>query len=471
MFVPHPRRGRKDGPPATPLNADLLHRALAWAVDDRVFAGLARHGNTAWAAGHLITLAVLWVWSDHSTLTGAFRQARDLSVALLGAAAVRSYQGLTNALSRWTDRLLPLLAGHLHRRMEQCGGPHWRLGRWLPLAVDGSRVTAPRTASNEQAFGARRYGHGKTARSRKSWKDRRRRRRRVGQPVAPQVWLTLVWHMGLKMPWAWQTGPSTACERHHLRDLVRTHIFPENTLFCGDAGFVGYDLWRDLLAAGHQFVVRVGANVRLLRRLGHARERNGIVSLWPDAAARKHQPPLVLRLLEFQSGRSTVALVTSVLSTRDLSDAQARRLYRLRWGVELQFRAFKQTFGRGKLRSRTAANARTELEWSLVGLWLIQLFAVKEQIAIASPPEQSSVALAVAVVQDLIRAWAAPAGPADALRRRLRAAVRDRYRRTRAKAARYRPPTKDKPGAQRPIIATATKRQRAALERLHRLAA
>ena len=36
-----------------------------------------------------------------------------------------------------------------------------------------------------------------------------------------------------------------------------------------------------------------------------------------------------------------------------------------------------------------------ELDWSLVGLWLIQLFAVKEQIKTDSPPEQSSVALAL----------------------------------------------------------------------------
>ena len=49
--------------------------------------------------------------------------------------------------------------------------------------------------------------------------------------------------------------------------------FPENTLFCGDAGFVGYDLWQSIIDKGHSFVIRVGGNVRLLTKLGYyARE-------------------------------------------------------------------------------------------------------------------------------------------------------------------------------------------------------
>ncbi len=42
--------------------------------------------------------------------------------------------------------------------------------------------------------------------------------------------------------------------------------------------------------------MRVGSNVKLLKKLGYARERDGLVYLWPDRAAQKHLPPLVLRL-------------------------------------------------------------------------------------------------------------------------------------------------------------------------------
>jgi hypothetical protein len=50
-------------------------------------------------------------------------------------------------------------------------------------------------------------------------------------------------------------------------------------------------------------------------------------------------------------------LVSNVLEEQSLSHQEARDLYCLRWGVELQFRTLKQTFGRGKLRSRTPDRA------------------------------------------------------------------------------------------------------------------
>src|SRR5439155_19502391 len=92
------------------------------------------------------------------------------------------------------------------------------------------------------------------------------------------------------------------------------------------------------------------------------------------------------------------------------------------WTIELQFRAFKQTFGRGTLRSRSAGCAAVELEWSLVGLWMIQLFAVKEQIELEIAPGRSSVALALGVIRDLMRDRTEPAS-GRALRERLRRAV------------------------------------------------
>jgi len=242
--------------------------------------------------------------------------------------------------------------------------------------------------------------------------------------------------------------------------MLTTLVFPEKTLFCADAGFVGYELWKTMQDAGHHFLIRVGANVRLLKNLGHAREREGLVYLWPAEAARKEQPPLVLRLIVLQGPRGTIYLVTNVLSAKELSDRQAASLYRLRWGVELQFRSYKQTFGRGKLLSRTPQRALVELDWSLLGLWMIQLLAVKEQVAIASPPERSSVALAVSVIQEAMHAWPDEVCNPRILRSRLSAAVKDEYHRTTSKRARYRPHFKDVPSAGKPKIVHATAKQR-----------
>jgi hypothetical protein len=444
----------------------MLRAALDWVVTDDIFASLPRHGNISWHPRSLVVMAVLWVWSSQAKLTEAFAEAKRLSESLLGSAAIGSYQGLTQALVRHTGRLMPLLWERLQELMRQTGRNHWRIGRWLPLAVDGSRVTTPRTRRNEQALGATHYGQGAKAKSRLKWKNKRRRSKALGQPVKPQIWLTLLWHMGMKMPWAWRCGPSTASERGHLQELLATQCFPENTLFCGDAGFVGYALWSNILDAGHSFLMRVGGNLQFLRGLGKVRQQNGLVHLWPRVAFRQGQPPLTLRLLEFQTERGPLYLVTNILSDRALSIEQARKLYRLRWGVELQFRSLKQTFGRGKLRSRTPERALVELEWSLLGLWMVQLFAVREQISIDAPPERSSVALALSVIRQAMQDWNQPSASRSALRQRLKTAVLDDYRRRAPKQGRYRPPIKDIPVTGTPVILKATPKQRLAYQQL-----
>lgn len=447
-------------------HADCLRRSLTWFTRDASFADFKPHGNVGWTAVQLTALAVLWVWSDKGTLTGAFSHACQVANDLFGSMAVSSYQGLTGALASYTSSLLPALWSHFHGRMEQAAPEHWRIGRWLPLAVDGSRVTTPRTEENERAFSAANFGRNRTAKNRSNWKNKKRRSKKLCEKVKPQIWLTLLWHMGLKMPWCWKTGPSTACERHHLQELLMSQVFPLATLFCCDAGFVGYELWKAIIDAEHSFLIRVGANVRLLRKLAHVRRYSDLVYLWPDRVARKGQPPLVLRLLEFQGPRGKVCLVTNVLSEHKLSSAESRRLYRLRWGVELQFRAFKQTFGRNKLRSRTPENALVELNWSLVGLWLVELFAVKEQIKLDIPPEQSSVALALNVVREAMRNWNGVIDKSETMERQFRRATKDDYQRTSSKAARYRPSDKDKPGATEPIVVFASRTQRLAYKRL-----
>lgn len=66
----------------------------------------------------------------------------------------------------------------------------------------------------------------------------------------------------------------------------------------------------------------------------------------------KKQPPPVLRLVKCRIGRKRVHLLTSVLDESKLRCKEIKELYERRWGVELEFRALKQTFERRKLHSR-----------------------------------------------------------------------------------------------------------------------
>ena len=458
---------KQNKPAATGVDQGVqLMRALRWIVGPGTFAKMSLHGNVTWIPHHLVTLAVLFAWSDAPKMTECFDKAAKLSQKLFGVLAVETFQGMVRALMTYGPELITRLWTRLQTLMEQTAPQYFRIGKWLPLAVDGSRFTTPRTRSNELAFAAKKYGSGKMAKSRAKWKNKKKRSKKLSSPVKPQIWLTLVWHMGLKLPWCWKTGPSNSSEREHLIELIGSQEFPKNTLFCGDAGFTGYEFWNAILEHGHHFLVRVGGNVRLLKNLGHARQSQGVVCLWPNAAARRKQLPIVVRLIEVKNELGSMYLVTSVLSDRRLSTSALKRLYPLRWGIELHFRAVKQTYGRGNLRSRNANHALVELEWSLIALTMIQLLGIREQQRIDIPPEQSSVAQAIAAIRHAIDTWNEQVPNSLSMTLQLRDATTDEYIRTKSKRARYQPNLKDKPTHGGPEVVNASKSQKRTYESL-----
>lgn len=458
-------------------NGDDLRRALDWVLNDKMFASVKLHGNVNWTAAALVRLAVFWMWSAKSSLVEAANDGIGCVERIYGETVLKSYQTLVNALKRYSDQLLPILRFRLQSLMQRCDEASFRVGIWLALAVDGSRVGVPRTLKNEQQFCKPKK---KSKRKKKAKKKRGRHATRKKapthkkkhydpQPVGPQMWLTMIWHIGQRVPWSWKTGPSYSSERQHVTEMLQTQKFPEDTLFCGDAGFVGYEFWR-AIAEQHHFLIRVGGNVRLLKKLGYARERNGIVYSWPDAAVKKKQPPLTLRLLHFKDARNNdVYLVTNVLDKKRLSDREASELYRRRWGIEVQFRSLKQTFGRTKLRSRTPDCATVELDWSLIALWMVQLLALKEQRKARDPGEATSIAVVLRIVRQMMERDRDVPDRNESFQKQLAEAVTDNYARTSKKKSRNFPRRKEEPATAKPNITTATKRHKQTLKELESL--
>jgi hypothetical protein len=455
--------------PRRPTNGHDVQRALNWIVSAVIFAPVRLHGNVKWKPAALVCLAILWVWSSQPGLVEAAKEAIATYPKLFDndAVAVTTYQALTAALIRYTPQLLPALWARLQSLMQQADPAAWRVGRWLPLAVDGSRVSVPRTQQNETQFNKpqkrRKKKSARTKRARHAHRQRSQQRSKSHynpQAVGPQMWLTLLWHIGLHLPWCWKLGPSYSSERAHLETLLKEQRFPNNTLFCGDAGFFGYDFWRRILDEGHSFLVRVGSNVRLLKQLGVVRQKGDIVFFWPDAAMKKKQPPLVLRLLCFHDGRGDVYLVTNILDETELTAEQASLIYRGRWGVELQFRSLKQTYGRGKLRARTPEIAEIELHWSLLGITMLQLLARKEQTRAGEPAEKTSLAAVLRVIRSMIQERSETRPSSASLSKRLQKATTDSYQRRSKKQSRNYPRRKEEPCTGAPVILKATKEQR-----------
>jgi hypothetical protein len=455
------RRNRK----CNTVNAAQLNRALNWFLDGVNFRDFHPHGNTKWQPSALIIQTLLWVWSPRRALTDAFDDSRLQSQKLTGHSALTTYQGLAGALQTWTDRLLPVLLERLHQLMPSFGRSQWKVGRWVAFGIDGSRDSVGRTLSNEQAFCASNYGNGKTAKYRK--KKTKRKRKLVDSkqcPQGPQIWITMIWHVGLRLPWRWMLGPSNASERGHAMSMIQDNKFPKMTLFVGDAGFVGYPLWQCIVSAKYHFLIRVGGNVTLLRNLGYdiEKHRKGIVYCWPKNVMHSHRPPLVLRMIKVSLGRKKKAvLLTNVLNDAALSNKDALSLYKKRWGIELEFRNLKHTFCRRMLRSRRSDRALNELTWSILGLTIVQLFALKEQMKLSQADStRLSVAGALRELRKTCSDLSYDDAESDDFETRLRFALTDNYVRKSSKTARYKPKRKHPPSCGLPIIVNGDSEQR-----------
>jgi len=235
---------------------------------------------------------------------------------------------------------------------------------------------------------------------------------------------------------------------------------PENSLFTSDAGFVGYEFWKAIVDAGHDFLVRIGAHVNRITQLGYAREYGHTVYLWPEKAAKKNFPPLVLRLIVIHNGKHPVYLVTSVLSQQRLSDQQAIEMDRYRWGIEVFFRTFKQTFGRTQLRSRAAENAPLEWDGSLVALGSICLLGQRDRVRAGESPSQPRAASAIQAVQTTLREYRVrPESSDETWDSMLEGALLDGYDRPSSKTSRDYPRQKQRKRIASPKITRAQKKQ------------
>ena len=461
------RKGRVSG--NADYNCFQIQDALEWLIDQNIFMGLALHGNTTWLPVELVTLTLLWIWSSTPQLTEAFVDARVKTEKLGGRVATTSYQGLMKALLSSTSKLMPLLITRMHKLMKTIGAKHFKIVGWTAIAIDGSRETASRTISNELAFSAKNYGQGKNAKNsnKQNVKDSKKL-----VPPPPQVWLTMLWHVGLGVAWSWKLGPSNASERTHVKEMIQSGDFPGKTLFVGDAGFVGYDLWKLISDQGHNFLVRVGGNVNLLKGLcdhthsQHSRDGRDIVYCWPESM-RTTLPPLRLRLVKCRIGNNkNVWLLTSVLDEKNLSKEDMVTLYQKRWGIELEFRALKQTFNRRKLRCRSSERVLVEIEWSIFGMAVIELMALKELLPKAVPPEKLSFAQSLTALRHSLNNLKDRPEFLDDFQTMLGHALIDDYERKKLKQGRYKPTRKKKKPCGEPNIEIASKEHRRLLDNL-----
>jgi hypothetical protein len=307
-----------------------------------------------WEIQPLVMVLVLMTWSCGESQAERFEAAKAFCVAC------RSKQkrpggtvpGFQKALARLPIGVLRAIAAGVRGRIAA-----WlslEVDGFIPLGCDGSRLRCPRTAELEKHLsGANQQGS------------------------PPSIWLTAVVHLRLGVPWCWQWGKGTASERQHLQRMLP--LLPAAALLVADAGYIGFELAKELMSKQVSFLIRQCSLVTLDTESQKPLEefRDGVVLFWTKEARKKGEPPLRVRLLcvrrrkKGETKSQDVWLMTNVMDGRRLSVERAGQYYRWRWENEGFFRTYKRTLNKMKLESRTVKLVHREAEGSMLALQLL----------------------------------------------------------------------------------------------------
>lgn len=408
--------------------------------------------SSRWGTQPLILVLLLMTWCCGDSQPERFETAKGFCVALLPKRRRpgQTVQGFQKALAQLPTRALRAVAAGIRKVLAMRLADRWFDQGFIALGCDGSRLECPRTAELEQRLG-------------KANKER----------SAPSLWVTAVVHLRLGVPWAWRVGKGTASERSHLLHMLS--LLPAAALLVADAGYFGFELAQQLVRQNVCFLLRMSSNVTLYTERETVMEhyREGLVYYFP-AKKQEGQAPLRLRLIRVRARKkkNDVWLLTNVLDPRRLSAVSAATFYRRRWENEGQFRAYKRTLGKMKLVSRTVRLVHREAEGSLLAL---QLMLAQGVLAVSPRPSVVGVEAVCSPRKVLLAIRQEMYG---LLRRgsakyyeRLRQAVRERRKRTSAKAIREWPRRKPHKAPKPPQLLKLTTQQKALIARLETTAA
>lgn len=315
--------------------------------------------SRGWTPQRVLWVSLIMHWLPERALRERFVRARQIVNKLHPRWKLPvSYSGFVDAQLRTMQKICPELKTLL--RPNDLWADNWLVHGWLLLAVDGTKFECPRTEANEQKLGC--------AGAEKS---------------CPQVFQTTILHLGTGMPWDFETGPGIESERRQLDRMLNT--LPENSMLVADAGFISFKLCHALMRSGKAFVFRVAANMHLVEGLSEhcseVRQQSGedLTCLWPKEET-DHQPVLLRRVTVPGTTGIPMVLVTNILDTEILPDSVILDIYRKRWGLELHYRNFKQTWYFAALNSRTPETSKCEQWWRFVSLWTLHHIAAQSLV-------------------------------------------------------------------------------------------
>ncbi len=199
------------------INHRTIKQVLDWLLAPALLAGIKPRSNATWKPRMVAAAALLWAASERKTLNDRFEQARSIVAKIFRwqAAPGETYQGFMKMLGKWHVDLMLAVIPHVRAKMKEVLAGQWRVAGYAVFAGDGSRIELARTKSLEKVYSPQRKKRRKQRARRpqaKSVAQRKQAKKQSEDAVAkkassPQMWLTLLWHVGSGLPWAWRTGP------------------------------------------------------------------------------------------------------------------------------------------------------------------------------------------------------------------------------------------------------------------------
>ena len=416
--------------------------------------GAPRHCR--WDLRPLLLVLCAMTWCAGDSAPERFETARAFFVCLQpkrrrpGETAA----GFQKALKRLPTFVLRLVAAAVRARLLLWGAALRGRGGWAVFGCDGSELACPRTRELERRLGGKAPGKpGKL-------------------PPAPQAGLSALVHLQSGVLWSWRLGKGAIDERAHLEALIGT--LPADSLVVGDCGYQGYRLARALHAAGHAFLFRVSSLTTFYSDEELPGEplrdwQDGQAWYWPGEAQRQKQLPLRVRLLRVRdrSRKHDVWLATNVLRVEKLPAEAAGHYYKMRWGSEGFFRAYKRTLGKLKLVSRTVKLVHREAEGSLLAVQLLLAQAGQARLLYGRAREAGSARqLVLAVRREVAECCRGKRRGRRGYQRRLSQASLKRRARASPKASRVWPSRAEHKPPKPPKLRELDDRKKALLQRL-----
>lgn len=301
--------------------------------------------------------------------SGAIARAR----ARVGSRPFRAIN--RTAASRWLD--------------ESSVGDHRYRGLRV-LAVDGTTLDLPDTASNNEAFGKPKVKEGTNA------------------PAFPKARAVVVMETRTRMILDAEIGAYDSSEFSLFEadpDDGLLARLPDRSLTILDRFYRSWGMLRRIASGGveRHWLLRARADLvaRPVVELGRG---DRLVNIFPGRAARNADATLpaeiVAREITFLRGRTEFRILTSLLDPELFPAIELARLYRERWEIELAFDDVKTEQRRAAttLRSRKDEGVRQEFYALLLAHNVVRFEAAKAAAQVQLPPNRISFHVALRAV-------------------------------------------------------------------------